>query len=368
MAKAAPTSEVRKVSTKSTEPQSGIRLGTAALLFFGTFLGSLIGAAGDFSQLIGSLGDLQAFFNPPPELCIVGSNTVLGEGIDMAAEWEQEFEASHPARVRIEGIGSTAGVQRAADGGCAHILAMSEPITSTHIQTLNNAGIELDCAAEIGYDVIAFVTDIRNPVGLIPLRTLRDILVGGVVNWSQGNMGGPDLPIYILARPGSGTTEVVLINVARFQPSPDLPFPGGANYLQCQTNDACLDMTLSTRGSLYWVSTAWMRTQPPQYLRVMPILRNDEAPVNPLETDIDLNGYPRELIRPLYLYVLDSDGISDQVNGLARDFLAYVRGVRGQTILESHHFYTHFNRPTEMAVPLPEGFSTSESGPATICR
>lgn len=353
----------RVEAARERRRQSGI---LPIVLFLGTLLGSLLGATADLSETINSIEQFRAVTHP--KLCIVGSNTILGEGLGMAADWATEFEEDNNVRIDIQGIGSTAGVRAAADGDCAHILAMSEPMTQPQQNTLAGANIEITCAAEIGYDVVAFVTDNNNSTEILLDRQLRSILRGEVNNWSE--VFGDDQPIFVLAREGSGTTEFVLMNVANYRPTTQQPFPPGAlNYNTCASNDDCLDRTLSTPGSLYWVSVGWLRTQPEEYLSILPILRrDDDAPINPLVDDIDLTTYPSDLIRPLYLYVLDTGGTSDRQQELAIDFLRYVRGVSGQQIVEQYGFFNHFINPPDVPVPLPEGFDVIPGQTRRICN
>jgi len=343
----------------------------AIVLFLSSFLGALIPTVADLGGAVDTVERVLETFNPPPTVCVAGSNTILGEGIVMAADWEAAFENRARVDVIVQGVGSVRGVELAAEGGCVHVLAMSEPISDEQYLRLINAGVNIACAAEIGYDVIAFVSDVNNPISTVRYRDLPRILTGRITNWSQ--IGGPDQPLYVLARPGSGTTEYVLNKVALWRdsdPSDDVYFPEGAdNYIPCRSNGACLDMTLSTIGSLYWVSTAWMYTQPQQYLRVIPILQGDEQSENPLGEGFDPNKYPPSLIRPLYMYVLNRPGVQLESYALAKEFLNYVRSVEGQHIMEKHHFYTHFRQPRSVDVPLPPGFQPPPVlGPRAICR
>ncbi|MCK6576470.1 MAG: substrate-binding domain-containing protein [Anaerolineae bacterium] len=303
-----------------------------------------------------------------PELCIAGSNTILGDGLALAHEWSDAFEASHNVRVRIEGVGSVRGVENAIHGECVHVLAMSEPMTDTQYIGLTTNGVTLQCAAEIGFDVIAFVTHSTNPLAALNARDLRGILVGATRNWDE--VGGADLPIRIYARPGSGTTDIVLQKAARYRDAnifDDQYFPPNSGYMSCESNGDCLNQTLSTPGSLYWVSTAWMRTQPEEYIRVLPILQGDERAIDPLREDVDLNEYFTPMIRPLYFYVVNTQGMSAETAALARQFLTYVRSVQGQEILEKYHFYTFFNPPRELTIELPPGFEPDASGLRPVC-
>jgi ABC-type phosphate transport system substrate-binding protein len=230
---------------------------------------------------------------------------------------------------------------------------MSEPLPQDRYQALTQAGVDVNCAGVIGYDEIAFVTDVNNPVPEISLRQMAGMLSGHLTNWSE--VGGPDTPIRILARRGSGTTELVL---QAFTGSPDFP----AHFTECEDNTQCLDMALSTPGSLYWVSTAWLRTQPPRYLRLILIPHGQrlENPLLPVCGTVEEGApcfepdhYAPELVRPLYMYVLSGAQLNDNATDLAYEFLQYVRGVRGQAILENHHLYTHFDPPAQVQVDFP---------------
>lgn len=66
-------------------------------------LGSLIGAAADFS---GAVDTFQRFRSITyPELCGVGSSTILEEGQGMAQAWKEEFKQSHDGGVCNNAIG-----------------------------------------------------------------------------------------------------------------------------------------------------------------------------------------------------------------------------------------------------------------------
>jgi len=377
---------VAVVEEYSREPSLGL---FAAIIFIATLMGTLIGLGADFGELIGSVNQMRNVVDPPPQLCVAGSNTVLGEGITAAQEWEAAFEADHRVNVRINGLGSTGGVRAAVAGECVHILAMSEPMTEAHYADLTGAGIEIDCAAEIGYDVIAFITNVNNPIVAevrdpddasddrpmsrpIPLGDLRAILTGNIRDWSDLN-NWPDeagsLPITIWLRRNSGTSELILIRLAGFEPSDALPYPLDVNYQFCEDGLDCLNKTLDTPGSLLWISAAWMRTQPENYLKVLDIISGDERATNPLAEEVDLDEYPNQFIRPLYFYVLGGDRINPDSNRLARDFLAYVRGVQGQQIVDANSFYNHFSRPVDVEVPFPEPiFDIPAAGLRTICK
>jgi ABC-type phosphate transport system substrate-binding protein len=310
-------------------------------------------------------------------LCIAGSDTILGADLELAQSWVADFEPDRRIRISVDAIGSGAGVRRAVEGGCVNVLAMSEAMTAQQFNDLQAAGVSVECAAEVGYDVIAFVTDISNRTGSLRQNRLQGILRGTITDWNEVSSVSSQ-PIYILARPvaDSGTTRHVMTQMISHMTD---EFPGGTdvnndgiielpNYIQCESNESCLDLTLATPGSLYWVSSAWMRTKPTRYLRVMPILRNDEdRPINPLTDDFQLAEYPTTLARPLYLYVLEAANTNAESTAQAKQFLDYVRSLKGQEVLEAHAFITYFDSTANIPLNLPPGFITG-SGVREVCR
>ncbi len=276
--------QARQSSASTTPPaqsQASRSRSVATLVFLGSLLGTLIGTFASLNDLSESLRLVGNFFNPPTTLCVAGSNTILGEGLGMAAAWEESYEIRNPEiDLQVNATGSVDGVRLAAEGGCVDVLAMSEALTQDQLALLTENNVEVECAVEIGYDIIAFVTDSNNSLPALLERLMENVLTGRYTNWEQ--VRGNDQTIYIYARPGSGTTDYVLRQFGWQLGEQQLP--PNANYIECDSNGDCLDRTLSTPGSLYWVSTSWMRTQPSRFLRVLPILRGMNAPSIPCAT------------------------------------------------------------------------------------
>jgi ABC-type phosphate transport system substrate-binding protein len=324
-----------------------------------------LGTFASIDDLFASLGRIDDILNPPPVLCVAGSGTILEADLGLASDWETDFEAQLRVNVDVDAIGSVGGVNKAASGGCVHVLAMSEALTENQQQQLTNAGIQVECAAEIGYDIIAFVTDKDNTLSALDDDFMTRILTGQATNWNEVRAQN-NQTIYIHARTDSGTTDHVLRTFG--WPQGEAFLPPNANYIRCNSNIDCLNKTLATPGSLYWVSLSWMRTQPEDYLRVLPILTGDEAPIDPLhDADYDIRDYPRQLSRPLYMYILKNSRITPETEQLAKDFLVYVRGVGGQKLLEDHYFAAYFNRLQGVKVEFPEGFAELSNTPRQLC-
>ena len=395
------------------------------LMFIGTFLGTSIGFAADLTEAIqGWAIPIMERGDPSPKLRIVGSNTVLGEEIGLAAEWREAFEeqqewedcmlgglicADRTVDVAISGVGSLNGFKMAARGE-AELVVASEPMPQTMREEIEKEHT-IECAAVIGYDVVAFVTNINNTGTQVSRRELKSILRGSIADWAD--VRGEPGPIRIMARHGSGTTDLILREVAELDEDGDqtgsepIPIPthfvtlppsheGEGGELRCEdedddpvdgcepcgSNDACLDQALNLPGSLYWVSTAWLHTQPPRFMRLILVDYEGwkEYPLYPICTEqvpgtkddqepcFEPDHYDPLLIRPLYMYVIGGGELSAESTELAREFLHYVRGLRGQAILETHYFYTHFDPPAEVDVKRLPGFELQEDGTPRICR
>jgi phosphate transport system substrate-binding protein len=323
--------------------------------------GTLLGFTGDLVSLFDTVARFRALAYP--RLCVVGSSTLLGDELALAINWERDFERVQQVRLVVEPIGSEAGVRRAASGGCAHVLAMSEPLAQDDLDELNRAGVEIACAAEIAYDPIIFVTDFNNEVPPLSLEQIGAILNGQVTNWSQ--LGGQARPIHILYNPDGGTTHYVLARLGGITALEQLPEQ--ASYIPCHSTADCLEQTLATPGSFYWASAAWLHDQP-AYFRVYAIRNAEGSPVEPYSELVELKDYPPVLIRPLYLYALEQKKSAARIRLLGRAFIEYARSAQAQQWVEDEKFFSYFWRPQGVEVPLPPGFEPQAEGRRQVCR
>jgi len=346
----------------------------AIFIFLATLLGSLLGVAADLEGATGLLVRVVEWFDPSPHISIAGSNTILGEDLGVATAWKQDFISQNlyyqefsllgslkrSIEITIDAVGSHKGYQQVLEGK-VHILVASEPLTAKELEELTQKNIQIQCAVEIGYDVIVFVTDMTNSVPVFEEYGITNFLAGKITKWSDVTDAISDnsLPIHILARRGSGTTDLVLqafTDTTIFQ----------KHFLECSSNTDCLDKTLSIPGSIYWVSSAWLHTQPPRYLHPI-LIRYQKSVQNPMDEGFDPRYYPHKLIRALYAYVLKSPEMQPEIVARAIKFLKYIRGVQGQLILEKHHFYTYFNPPYGVNIDLPSDFARQPGSVPRVC-
>lgn len=272
-------------------------------------------------------------------LCVAGSNTILGSDTKpMQQAWISTLSDRFNITLSIDGSGTEAGIDAAISGGCVDALLASEPLNSGQVQALAAAGVAAGEPTVIASDVIAFATDQNTQVPSLSIAQLRDILNGKVTNWSE--VRGQAQPLTVLLRPGSGTTNYVLINVAQFEPFvtvPGQPFPPNLKYTECGNpggNRACLDQVGSGKGLLYWAARYLVRGDG---LRAIPIAGTN-GPVDPTSASFSVENYPKELVRPLFLYKLDRKGGDADARLAADIFQNYLLSERGQQTLIEQGF------------------------------
>lgn len=351
--------------------------GLAFVLFLATLFGSLIGVAADLSDAKELLYEVITHFDPDPTLVVAGSDTILGEKLGLAESWSESFRERSSSEqllpvvgaierrpnLEILPVGSHRGLELALEGR-VHLLAMSDPMSRSEQDRLSQAGITIRCAGQVGYDIIVFVSDLNNYVPVFSKFAVGAIFQGFIQDWSQvsDDWSGLEEQIRVLARYGSGTTALLL---RRFINDDDFP----EHFIECASNEDCLNRALTTPGSIYWVSAAWLRTQPKRYVRTLLIRREGGLPPSdPFNPEFNPNNYPEELIRALYFYVLEGAQIEARSSELAKELFLYARSLQGQEQLEEHNFSTLFKAPAEVEIDLPEGFGLQESGQNVICK
>ncbi|RKZ83533.1 MAG: hypothetical protein DRR19_18980 [Candidatus Parabeggiatoa sp. nov. 1] len=241
---------------------------------------------------------------------------MLGEGLPLSAEWQKEFKAltrwedsipmvgtiERSVEITVTDVGSHLGIEQAIEGN-VDLLVASEPLPNEKIKQLNNQGISIRCAAEIGYDVIVFVTHLQNKIDSVSEPSIKKILKGEYTHWSDVNPNWEAKPIHFFARTQSGTTSLIL---KAFTDSDKVR----SHFIECASNSDCFNRMLGMHGSTYWVSSSWLYTQPPNYLHPF-FIRHEkfERPQNPFKDDFKPDHYHAKMIHPLYMYVLSGGSI-----------------------------------------------------------
>ncbi|MGB9634626.1 MAG: PstS family phosphate ABC transporter substrate-binding protein [Chloroflexaceae bacterium] len=227
---------------KEADARSDRRL--ALLVFLATLAGNLLALFASLADASGLIAPIANLVSPMPSVTIAGSATILGDELRLANDRVAAFQESNletwdlplageierKIRFTVNAVGTVKGIEQATKGE-VELLAASEPLSAEQISQLAASGVNIVCAAPIGYDIMVFVTDVTNrPERPIKLQELAGILDNKVRSWSE--VGGQPEPIRIFAREGSGTTELVLrkfLFTTHFQPPPgvDLQLPFG---------------------------------------------------------------------------------------------------------------------------------------------
>lgn len=127
----------------------------------------------------------------------VGSTSIQ----PFAAELAQAFNKTHPeAKVRVQGGGSTAGLQ-ALTNGIADIGMCSRLLTEDEAKEFT--------PITIARDGLAIVVNVSNPINNLTMDQVRDLFSGKITNWKD--LGGPDKEVTLITREeGSGTREAFI--------------------------------------------------------------------------------------------------------------------------------------------------------------
>ncbi|OOB80273.1 MAG: hypothetical protein BEN19_05815 [Epulopiscium sp. Nuni2H_MBin003] len=126
------------------------------------------------------------------KIIVVGSTTVAAP----MEKLEEAYEQIANVDIEIQGVGSSAGIQAAANG-TANIGMASREIKESE----KELGLE---EIVIAKDSIAIVVHPSNPVDDLTIEQVKDIYEGTITNWSE--VGGENQPILVICREdGSGT-------------------------------------------------------------------------------------------------------------------------------------------------------------------
>ena len=177
----------------------------------------------------------------------------------------------------------------------------------------------------IGYDGIAVMVNVANPIEEIDLRTLRDIYTGGRTSWEKGRR-----KINAYARdPRSGTYQFFKERV----------FPDGelAPGIPNQYEDG---QKLAAAVADDPAAIGFVALPDAKGVKVLNLRERNSLPVAPNAQTIRSGTYP--LTRPLYMYLargMATKGtVTPQSLRLAEEFMKFVQSGSGQRIVEDDGF------------------------------
>jgi len=168
--------------------------------------------------------------------------TWRGCGISKKAFMEhaaQVYQQETGVIVSLSGGGATLGIQAAAEGGadfggtCRHCLEVEGECEMPLALTL------------VAWDALAVIAHPSNPVDGITVDQLKRVLTQQVTNWNE--LGGPDLPIVVVARKGKTSGVGAML---REQILNDSEFEFGPRVLRLQSSGPVEELVESVPGAL----------------------------------------------------------------------------------------------------------------------
>jgi phosphate transport system substrate-binding protein len=232
---------------------------------------------------------------PAQQLTITGSTSVGPFAEQLAEHYQQQ----HPeARINIQSLGSSAGIQAATEG------TVEIGMSSRHLEPAEEEQLQV---YEIARDALAIIVHPTNPITNLSSEQVRAIFTGKIRNWHE--VGGKDAEIDIVTREaGSGTygafEELVM--------EKELPAPSA---LRQGSNGAVRQLVAGAPDAIGYISLGIVNES------VKPISIDGVQ----ASTEAVMSGQ-YTLVRP-FLFVQRKNA---PLSPLAEDFLQYVLSSEGQ--------------------------------------
>jgi len=245
----------------------------------------------------------------PVNITINGSTTVF----PIAQKVAEVYMDTHPkVIISVRGTGSGNGIAALIDG-TTDIADSSREIKKEEIDKAKANGLN-PYETPIALDALSVVVNPQNPVNALTSEQVKKIYVGEIANWKD--VGGPDMPIVVVARDtSSGTYEAFI----------ELALGKGVNITDkaiVQASNQTVKNTVAlTRGAIGYIGLGYVDSSVKvvSYDSVFP---SKESAIN--------RTY--KLSRHLYMYT------NGQPTSAVKDFIDFVLSVEGQNIVEEVGF------------------------------
>jgi phosphate transport system substrate-binding protein len=245
----------------------------------------------------------------PVNITINGSTTVFP-----IAQKEAEVYMNKYLNVNIsvEGTGSGNGIAALIDG-TTDIADSSREIKQGEVDKAKANGVN-PYEIPIALDALSVVVNPQNPVNALTTEQVKKIYVGEITNWKD--VGGPDIPIVVVARDtSSGTYEAFI----------ELALGKGVNITDkaiVQASNQTVKNTVAlTKGAIGYIGLGYVDSSV-KAISYDGVLPSKETAKN--------KTY--KLSRYLYMYT------NGQPTGAVKDFIDFVLSSEGQNIVDSVGF------------------------------
>lgn len=245
----------------------------------------------------------------PVNITINGSTTIF----PIAQKEAEVYMNKHlNVNISVEGTGSGNGIAALIDG-TTDIADSSREIKQGEIDKAKANGVN-PYEIPIALDALSVVVNPQNPVNALMQEQVKKIYVGEITNWKD--VGGPDMPIVVVARDtSSGTYEAFI----------ELALGKGVNITDkaiVQASNQTVKNTVAlTKGAIGYIGLGYVDSsvKAVSYDGMFP---SKESAIN--------RTY--ELSRHLYMYT------NGQPTGAVKDFIDFVLSTDGQNIVEEVGF------------------------------
>lgn len=244
------------------------------------------------------------------KIVIKGSDTL---GAKLVPQLAEQFRADNSGvTFEIAAEGSSTGITAIIDG-TADIGMSSRNIKREELSKAALNGREVK-EITVGFDGIAVIVNVNNPVDALSMRQIERIFTGDVTDWSA--LRAPPGPISVYTRnTASGTYATFKELVMRKRDY-------GQNSQKMAGNEQIAAEVSKNTFGIGYVGMAYVDTPGIKVLRVNGLLPN--------ELTIRTRQYP--IARPLFYY------IGKEPEGTVADFIAFTLSSKGQNIVKAVHF------------------------------
>lgn len=246
-------------------------------------------------------------------LSIKGSDTM----VVLTQRLAEGYMQSHgDSVIEVSGGGSGTGVASLLNG-TTEIANMSRPLSERERQQLSEHGFAA-VETPVALDALAMYVHESNPVGSLTIAQLRDVFTGRITRWSE--LGGADVPIVLYSRENNSGTYVYfkerVLDGRDFAVSAQT-LPGTSAVI----NAVSLDPKSIGYGGIGYGTG----------VKTLSIPADDGTLVEPTMENTTSGRYP--LSRSLFMVT------RGEPQGVARDFIDWVRGPSGQSLVDQVGFY-----------------------------
>lgn len=242
-------------------------------------------------------------------LSVKGSDTM----VVLAQRWAERYMQTHPgSTIEVSGGGSGTGMA-ALLNGTTDVANASRPVSERERTQMPDVQ-----PTRVALDALAVYVHQENPIRSLTMAQLGDIFGGRITNWSQ--VGGPDRAIVLYSRENnSGTYAYFKEHV----------LGGGDFAVTAQTlpgTAAVINAVAHDPSGIGYGGIGYATG-----IRTVPIAGEDGQAIEPTMENATSGRYP--LARFLFMVT------RGEPQGMARQFIDWIRSPEGQGLVEDVGFY-----------------------------